>query len=182
MTLGSWVKSYLYIPMGGNRNGEFSKMRNLFLAMLIVGFWHGAGWTFIIWGGIHGSLLMLNHQWRRLNLRLPKVICWGLTFFSVVIAWVFFRAENIWQAMQILSSMFDFNSISTSVETWRMGKNVVNTWSTIAGLGVLLCLPNPIIIIDKFRPNWGWFALSLVLLLVSFYQLNTYTEFLYFQF
>lgn len=78
--------------------------------------------------------------------------------------------------------MFDFNSISTSVETWRMRKNVVNTWSTIAGLGVLLCLPNPVIIIDKFRPNWGWFAFTLVLLLVSFYQLNTYTEFLYFQF
>ena len=182
MTLGTWVKSYLYIPMGGNRNGEFAKMRNLFLAMLIIGFWHGAGWTFIIWGGIHGSLLMLNHNWRRLNFQLPKVVCWGLTFFSVVIAWVFFRAENVYQAMQILSSMFDFNSISTSVETWRMRKNVVNTWSTIAGLGVLLCLPNPVIIIDKFRPNWGWFALTLVLLLVSFYQLNTYTEFLYFQF
>lgn len=182
MTLGLWVKSYLYIPLGGNRNGEFAKMRNLFLSMLIIGFWHGAGWTFVLWGGIHGALLMINHQWRRFNIYLPKIICWAMTFFSVVVAWVLFRAENLDQAMQILYSMFDFSSLTSSLDTWRMKKNAVNTWSTLAGLGILLCLPNPVILIQKFQANWIWYLFTLVLLLVSLYRLNTYTEFLYFQF
>ena len=89
MTLGTWVKDYLYIPMGGNRHGELRKMRNLFASMLIIGLWHGAGWTFIIWGALHGIFLMINHQWRRLNINLPQSINWGLTFLCVVICWVF---------------------------------------------------------------------------------------------
>ena len=90
MTLGRWVKDYLYIPMGGNRYGELRKMRNLFIAMLVIGLWHGAGWTFVLWGGLHGVFLMINHQWRRLDICLPKWLSWGLTFLCVLICWVFF--------------------------------------------------------------------------------------------
>lgn len=182
MTLGIWVKSYLYIPMGGNRNGEFAKMRNLFVSMLIIGLWHGAGWTFVFWGGMHGLLLMINHQWRRTGINLPKVLCWSLTFFSVMMAWIFFRAENFAQALQIIHSMFDFQDISMAVENWRVEKNAVNVWSMIAGLGILICLPNPIVIMQRFKTNWTWYFVTLILLLVSLYQMNTYTEFLYFQF
>ena len=62
MTLGLWVKDYLYIPLGGNRHGEWNKMRNLLVSMFLIGLWHGAGWTFIIWGTLHGIFLMVNHQ------------------------------------------------------------------------------------------------------------------------
>ena len=90
MTLGSWVKNYLYIPLGGNRQGELKKMRNLFVSMVLIGFWHGAGWTFILWGALHGFFLMVNHIWRRAGISLPNLLCWGLTFICVVICWVFF--------------------------------------------------------------------------------------------
>ena len=182
MTLGTWVKSYLYIPMGGNRHGEFAKMRNLFVSMLIIGLWHGAGWTFIFWGGMHGLLLMINHQWRRTGIALPKPICWALTFFSVMLAWIFFRAENFAQALQIIHSMFDFQDIYIAAANWRVEKNAVNVWSAIAGLGILIWLPNPIIMLRKFKANWIWYAITLIALLISLYQMNTYTEFLYFQF
>lgn len=111
MTLGTWVKDYLYIPMGGNRRGELRKMRNLFASMLIIGLWHGAGWTFILWGGLHGILLMINHQWRRLKINLPAAICWPLTFICVLICWVFFRADNIGHALAILTAMTDIHHI-----------------------------------------------------------------------
>lgn len=182
MTLGTWVKSYLYIPMGGNRHGEFAKMRNLFVSMLIIGLWHGAGWTFIFWGGMHGLLLMINHQWRRTGIALPKPICWALTFFSVMLAWIFFRAENFAQALQIIHSMFDFQDIYIAAANWRVDKNAINVWSAIAGLGILIWLPNPIIMLRKFKANWIWFSITLIALLISMYQMNTYSEFLYFQF
>lgn len=182
MTLGTWVKSYLYIPMGGNRHGEFAKMRNLFISMLLIGLWHGAGWTFVLWGGIHGVLLMINHQWRRLGIALPKVICWLLTFLSVVVAWVFFRADNISQAMHILATMTDFQNIFVAADNWNVDKDAKNVYLSILGLGALLCLPNPVILIERFRANWLWYVLILIMFLVSLYQMNTYTEFLYFQF
>lgn len=111
MTLGAWVKDYLYIPMGGNRHGELKKMRNLFTSMLIIGLWHGAGWTFILWGGLHGLFLMINHQWRRLKISLPTVVSWPLTFLCVLVCWVFFRADNIGSAMCVLKSMTDIYNI-----------------------------------------------------------------------
>lgn len=63
MTLGNWVKYYLSIPMGGNRCGLIRQMRNLIVSMLLIGFWHGAGWTFVFWGWIHGVLLVINNLW-----------------------------------------------------------------------------------------------------------------------
>lgn len=150
--------------------------------MLLIGFWHGAGWTFIFWGCIHGGLLVINHQWRRLNITLPRCICWALTFFSVMLAWIFFRAENFAQALQIIYSMLDFQNIHTAADHWRVAKSATSIWATIVGLGILLCLPNPILLIKKFKSNWLWYVITLSTLLVSLYQMNTYTEFLYFQF
>ena len=201
MTLGAWVKNYLYIPMGGNRFGEWRKMRNLFVSMLLIGLWHGAGWTYIIWGGIHGALLMINHQWRRLNIKLPAVLCWGMTFFSVVIAWVFFRAASIHDAIAILGAMTDVHNIvfpdqgnfpkllaflvpyGVSFDVWRVCEPLDRILWNMAGLSIVLAvIPNPICLMERFRANWKWFVLILSLLLISLYKLNTYTEFLYFQF
>ena len=69
MSLGAWIKNYIYIPLGGSREGELKKIRNVILAMLFTGFWHGLGWTFIAWGALHGVMLAVNHQWRRLNIK-----------------------------------------------------------------------------------------------------------------
>lgn len=201
MTLGSWVKYYLYIPLGGNRHGEWRKMRNLFVSMAIIGLWHGAGWTFVIWGCMHGVLLMINHQWRRLHISLPKIICWGLTFVCVVIAWVFFRAATVNEALVILAAMTDIYQIvlpengsfikymawaqpfGVTFATWHHMEPLNRILWQLLGLGVLLAvMPNPIRLLPRFKANWGWFVLTLTLLLVALYKMDTYTEFLYFQF
>ena len=177
MTLGLWVKNYLYIPMGGNRHGEIRKMYNLFVSMLIIGLWHGAGWTFVIWGALHGILLMINHQWRRCNINLPKALNWGMTFLCVVICWVFFRADNINEAFAVLTGMFNLQDImSTDFD------QIKHFMVMVLAVLVLVIIPNPLVIMKKFSANNKWLVATAIMLIEAIWHLNNYSEFLYFQF
>ena len=118
MTLSAFLRDYLYIALGGNRRGEGRRQLNLFLTMVLGGLWHGAGYTFLIWGALHGSYLMVNHYWRDLTARwgftderplLPQALAWLLTMLCVVVAWVLFRAVNLSAAQSILLSMAGFH-------------------------------------------------------------------------
>ncbi|SFT87538.1 D-alanyl-lipoteichoic acid acyltransferase DltB, MBOAT superfamily [Selenomonas sp. GACV-9] len=177
MTLGLWVKNYLYIPMGGNRNGELRKMRNLFVSMLIIGLWHGAGWTFVIWGGFHGALLMINHAWRKTAIVLPKAVSWGMTFLCVTLLWVIFRADNIHDAMAVLSSMGDFSSIAYMDEDTR--KHLIVLISSVL---VLTVIPNPLVMLRNFQPNYKWLGVTAVIMIFTLYKFSRISDFLYFQF
>ncbi|MCG6135764.1 MAG: MBOAT family protein [Nostoc sp. LLA-1] len=124
ITLSNFLRDYLYIPLGGNRQGEIRRNINLIITMLLGGLWHGAGWQFIFWGGLHGFYLVINHQWnswqKRRNLTvnnwLSQTIAWLVTFIAVVFAWVFFRAENMNAAFVIVRSMLGFNGLSLNAE------------------------------------------------------------------
>jgi alginate O-acetyltransferase complex protein AlgI len=117
MTLSRWLRDYLYIPLGGNRGGSGRTYRNLMLTMLIGGLWHGAAWTFVVWGGIHGAFLSFEHfrRTRREAQGLPerpdtmrrRVIQRVITFHIVCFAWVFFRAESFEKAGDLLSRLVD---------------------------------------------------------------------------
>jgi D-alanyl-lipoteichoic acid acyltransferase DltB (MBOAT superfamily) len=111
MTLSRFLRDYLYIPLGGNRCGNPRRVINVMATMLLGGLWHGAGWNFIIWGGLHGVYLVVNQGWRTLfpntNANLvSRFLLWGLTFLCVAVAWVFFRAETFGGAMALIASMF----------------------------------------------------------------------------
>ena len=177
MTLGLWVKNYLYIPMGGNRHGELKKMRNLFMSMLIIGLWHGAGWTFIIWGGLHGVLLMINHAWRKTRVTFPKFLNWGMTFLCVVICWVFFRAGSVNEAISMLSCMCDWNTISNANKD-----DIKHLTAISAGIAVLSVVPNPLIVVKNFKENYFWFIFTVVVMIVTISLFTQISDFLYFQF
>jgi D-alanyl-lipoteichoic acid acyltransferase DltB (MBOAT superfamily) len=112
MTLSQFLRDYLYIPLGGNRRGRVLRYVNLMITMLLGGLWHGAAWTFVVWGALHGAYLCINHAW---NSVAPKVTprlaplanigAQALTFIAVVIAWVFFRADSMDTALHVLSKM-----------------------------------------------------------------------------
>jgi alginate O-acetyltransferase complex protein AlgI len=123
MTLSRFLKDYVYIPMGGNRSGRFRQFINLMITMLLGGLWHGANWTFVLWGGLHGIFITLNHVWRltikdRFKARSKTVgylsiwLCRVITFTSVVFAWVLFRSENINAALSVYKGMIGLNGIS----------------------------------------------------------------------
>lgn len=120
MTLSRFLRDYLYISLGGNKHGMTRRYANLMTTMLLGGLWHGAGWTFVLWGALHGLYLSINHGWRTLRLRLlgqtpvhsgERLAGTAVTFLAVVVGWVFFRAANVDAAMAILHAMIGGNGI-----------------------------------------------------------------------
>src|SRR6267143_1146906 len=119
MTLSRFLRDYLYFPLGGNRKGALRRYGNLLATMTLGGVWHGAAWTFIVWGTLHGVMLMANHAWHtvrravglapRSDSRAARIAATALTFFFVVCAWVFFRAADLPTASTMLRSMFGLN-------------------------------------------------------------------------
>jgi D-alanyl-lipoteichoic acid acyltransferase DltB (MBOAT superfamily) len=170
ITLSRFLRDYLYIPLGGNRLGPHRRYINLMVTMLLGGLWHGAGWTFLIWGGLHGLYLCINHVWRDYGthhrLRGPmKFISWPATFFAVVVAWVFFRAKTMIGACAMLKSLF--------------GLEVGN--SVYASSGVLLVMDLPILVGEERLMLIGMalvaVALAVALLMPNVQQLFGYREY-----
>ncbi len=107
ITLSQFLKNYLYIPLGGNRHGDLKKYLNILIVMTLAGLWHGAGWTFVLWGSIHGFLLLINHYWQKKNIfTINHFISFWLTFISIMIAWVPFRSSSIESTINVYKGMF----------------------------------------------------------------------------
>jgi D-alanyl-lipoteichoic acid acyltransferase DltB (MBOAT superfamily) len=133
MTLSRWLRDYLYVPLGGNRGGVRRTMVNLMIVMLLGGLWHGAGWTFLIWGGIHGAMLALERLSGRavdnsdevpVARQVPRIL---LTFGLVCVAWVFFRAESLDAALEILGRIATLQGGSNALSAvpWLLVATVV---------------------------------------------------------
>lgn len=172
MTLSRFLRDYLYVPLGGNRKGGARRQLNLLMTMLLGGLWHGAGWTFVVWGGLHGLFLMINHGWRmrRKGTGVPVVPGWLahacsvlLTFVAVVIGWVFFRASDLPSALAILKAMSGANGlVLPDVWAGRLGAMADLLRAGGVGFGSLPALPRTGVI------NWIW-----ILLLVVWFAPNT---------
>jgi D-alanyl-lipoteichoic acid acyltransferase DltB (MBOAT superfamily) len=138
MTLSRFLRDYLYIPLGGNRHGTARRHLNLFLTMLLGGLWHGAGWTFVMWGALHGAYLAINHAWRTLvdsvaplgRLRgtaVSRFFAVALTLLAVVVAWTFFRAQSLEQAIGMLKAMSGANGWTLPME-WKPAFQQAGAW------------------------------------------------------
>jgi D-alanyl-lipoteichoic acid acyltransferase DltB (MBOAT superfamily) len=109
ISLSSWFRDYLYIPLGGNRGGRLATYRNLFLVFLISGIWHGAAWTFMIWGALHGLGVVLTRELERsayYRERVPKILKQAGVFAFVSFTWIFFRAPTLNEALLIVQRIF----------------------------------------------------------------------------
>lgn len=178
ITLSNFLRNYIYIPLGGNRKGEVRRHTNLMVTMLIGGLWHGASWTFVFWGGLHGAALVINHLWRKLGLHmhwfLGRILCFGF----VVVAWVFFRAESFGQALVILKGMVNINHtgiLSLPDERFKIIVLILVTlfvwnWKNSFEWSQLM------------KPTQKWALVTGLLLAISVVGLSRITEFLYFQF
>ncbi|WP_206360057.1 MBOAT family O-acyltransferase [Vibrio barjaei] len=111
ITLGRFLRDYIYIPLGGSRKGGNSTYFNLFITFLIGGLWHGASWMFVLWGALHGGALVVHRTWKRYGGNLNSYLAWTITFFFVSFTWIFFRAENIDIALNVINGMFDISSM-----------------------------------------------------------------------
>ena len=143
MTLSRFLRDYLYIPLGGNRLGGGRRYFNLASTMILGGLWHGAAWTFVIWGALHGVFLVINHSWQGLRKKvfrdtgsgsqLGQVLGWAITFIAVVYAWVFFRASSFDVAWSLTAAMSGLNGWLPSGEA-RLWENEGQMRSALDGL------------------------------------------------
>ena len=142
MTLSRFLRDYIYIPLGGNRSGRSRRYVNLMATMLLGGLWHGAGWTFVMWGGLHGLYLVVHQAWlwtrKRFGLSLldgsafGRGLAWLVTFLAVVVGWVFFRAESFPAAQRMLEGMVGLNGVEIpNAIAARLG----GLWQVLSGLG-----------------------------------------------
>jgi len=179
ITLSRFLRDYIYIPLGGNRNGEFRTYSNLFTVFLVGGLWHGASWMFIIWGALHGSAIVIHRAWKSLGLSMNKYLAWFITFNFINITWIFFRAKDWDAAKNILSAMAGVNgmmlpegkTISSETSLWILGAFLV-----------VLLLKNSMETLHSFRPNWRYLFLFLIFSLAGILNLMQVSEFLYFNF
>ena len=192
MTLSRFFTTYVYFPLGGSRRGLARTCVNLMVVFLVSGLWHGAGWLFVLWGGLHGLMSVLYRLFRRPYDRLHPALRWLITFLFVTVAWVFFRAETMDSAMTVLRAMFsmEFGAINATVTNvfatpmnLHPGYNAIMTqlWYVLALAGVL-GLPNTYELTDRFRPTLGRAALTVVLLVLSVLSLSGVSVFLYYNF
>jgi alginate O-acetyltransferase complex protein AlgI len=126
ITLSEFLRNYLYIPLGGNRRGGVRRYANLWIVMLLGGLWHGANWTFVVWGGLHGFYLSVNHAFRHLKpassgRRGGKLLAWTTTIGAVLFAWVFFRAVNFTTAFAMIEAMAGRNGITLPSAAAQLG-------------------------------------------------------------
>ena len=201
MTLSRFLRDYLYIPLGGNRKGKARRYINMLATMLLGGLWHGAGWTFVIWGGLHGIYLSINHAWHALRRMLGQdpgkplsrpmhAFSVLITFIAVVFAWVFFRAKNLDSALVMVRAMMGMSGIG------EFNRGAFN-WIWILLLVVWLA-PNTQRIMKRFdpaldfmnhaeskfawRPNWLWLTAHVTAALFGLISISKVSEFIYFQF
>lgn len=185
ISLSTWFREYLYIPLGGNRKGNVYV--NLFIVFLVTGIWHGASWTFILWGIWHGIFIVIerlikNKSW---YINIPNAVKHLVTMFIVIIGWVLFRADNVSQALGYLEVMFGVNSNASLYEfTYFINKKLV-LWIVVAALGSLPVISNKL---RKYNGNKNFEIISTVVILtlfilsIVFIVNSTYSPFIYFQF
>lgn len=202
MTLSRFLRDYIYIPLGGSRDGNFNTYRNLFLTFLIGGIWHGAGWTFIIWGALNGFASVLHKWWEKLGIKMNKIIAWVITFNFVNICWIFFRAKTIDDAFKVLKGMIGLNGIvlpsflkpqGTYPNMLEFGAwfeliegTQIDRIISLGMIGVSLIVALTAINSDQMQSKTKKNIISLVIYIIlfttGFLNMNRISEFLYFQF
>jgi len=181
ISLSRFLRDYLYVALGGKRRGKGRRHINVLVVMLLGGLWHGAAWTFVLWGGLHGIMLIINHAWRDVvgtRWRIPSWLCWCLTMMGVMLAWTLFRAEslhavwNIWQGLigidgrLVLPTSYQasLGSLTPLVEMigfqWVTTEIVARSFPTSGGwllacFVICLGLPNTQAWLRRYRPACG---------------------------
>ncbi len=177
MTLSRFLRDYIYIPLGGSRKGSMRTSINLMATFIIGGIWHGAGWTYVFWGFLHGMALVINHIWKSLGLKLPTVVAWFLTFNFVNLAWVFFRAPTWEDATTVVNMMFAWSEFNLD----DIYESSVY-WQVIIGILLTLLLKNSNQWAKMQKPKLNYDLLTALLLIIGILSLSKVSEFIYFQF
>ncbi len=186
MSLSQFLRNYIYIPLGGNRKGELRQYFNVMATMLIAGFWHGAGWHFLLWGGLHGFFICFNHWWEK-HVRVPvyKPLAIFITFICTVFTWAFFKVHSSWDVVHFIKGM------SMQKGFYNIHKDLFPNagirYLTFLALYIFIQLTPELsdAIRAKFSKSvlhWSWGIGAGIIFALALFFITTRSEFLYFQF
>jgi alginate O-acetyltransferase complex protein AlgI len=190
MTLSRFLRDYVYIPLGGSRNGFARGLLAASVTMIIGGFWHGAAWTFVLWGILHGAFIGIHRVWMKCGIRMPEPAAITLTFLSVTVAWVVFRAESVGQAVSIWKGMIGLNGFAIPSVVSGFCQSCTQT-TLISGMelvqgGILLAICMAYINAQKtaqqLEPDVKNLAYFTALFFISIWMSGSHESFIYWQF
>jgi alginate O-acetyltransferase complex protein AlgI len=185
ISLSTFLRDYLYIPLGGNRKGAGRTHVNLLTVMVLGGLWHGANWTFVAWGALHGGVLALERLLGRAapSHWLPRPLAVGLTFVIVLAGWVFFRSDTVGVAAQYFQALGGGRGTAETAGLLRAEMATTHTLVMLAvGLGVAFFVPNSQSLLRVLTPGKVVAAMVLLVLAVAMMFTQGFNPFLYFQF
>ncbi len=182
ITLSRFLRDYIYIPLGGNRKGRFRTYYNLFITFLIGGIWHGAGWTFVFWGFLHGIGMVIHRIWKELGMNMNKYLAWFVTFFFVNITWVFFRAKTWDDAIKVLKGMFGFNGLKLNYFYYFSSETYIPLFVLFTSMFAALFAKNSMEMIKNLKPGYKTALVGGGIFAFSTLFLTRVSEFLYFNF
>ncbi len=200
MTLSRFLRDYIYIPLGGNRFGSFRTYSNLMITFILGGLWHGAGWTFIFWGFLHGFALVIHRIWQKLGFKLWTWLAWFITFNFINISWIFFRAQTWDDAMKVLGGMFGTGGVvlpkmlesnfsfliqyGVVFEEWleNISENSQTSFYLVVALIFILVFKNSNELAKDFKPSMKIAFLTAFIFIFSVLALTKVSKFLYFNF
>lgn len=200
ITLGRFLTKYLYFPLGGSRVSNKRTYLNLMIVFLISGLWHGAGWTFVFWGFLHGVAIVIHRIWSNLGFKMHKLAAIFITFNFVNIAWVFFRANNFKDALNVLRAMFDLTNIvlpiafSTKLgflvkygvvfDNYTVDSHLILkiAFYMVLAFVVVFFTKNSVELMQRCKPNFYYLFATYFFITAGIICLDSYSEFLYFNF
>ena len=203
ITLSRFLRDYIYIPLGGNRKGRLRTYANLMATFIIGGIWHGAGWTFVFWGFLHGVALVIHRIWNELGFKMNKILAWFITFNFINITWVFFRAKDWDDALKVLKGMFGLSGgivlnarlekrvgflkeYGVSFDKWDInlqvdGTNTLIYFMVFSFVLVLFC-KNSAQKIQYFKLCWQNLTIAVFCFVLAILNIYKMSQFLYFNF
>lgn len=203
ISLSTWFRDYLYIPLGGSRVSKLRYAFNIMATFLVSGLWHGANWTFVVWGGLHGFFLLVSKWTSKYTNKLGSLIQWGITFSLVTYAWIFFRAKDLTEALYISNHLFinltedllklakvDLATIETlAVEKEKILGLTPGTWFVVIAAILTMTIVRAIQnrksmhdFLEKLPLPLRWAIYYALILIIVFYTARSREQFIYFQF
>lgn len=181
ITLSNFLKDFIYIPLGGNKKGFKRKLNFLFITMLLGGIWHGAGYNFALWGSLHGIGLILVNIYSKISISMNYYVSVFFTFIFVTISWIFFRSENLSNAIYFLYKVIEFSSIQSVI--YRFDNLIYWLTLIILSFFITFLLPNTFTIINKYYYKYQFvkyfYAVILVFCIMNLYRSS---DFIYYEF
>ncbi|NCB13382.1 MAG: MBOAT family protein, partial [Erysipelotrichia bacterium] len=180
ITLSRFLSDYVYKSLGGNKSLVWVMYLNIMITFFVSGFWHGAGWNFVVWGLLNGIFVVMAHMMKKANLEMNFYVAWFLMFFGLILTRILFVSNDFADAWYVTTTLFDISNLR--FENLFYIDPYLQSFYIVLALYLALACKNSMEISENFKPNFKYIFYTVILLAASMFTFSSAKEFLYFQF